>query len=569
MAVLFSRRACLALLCLHAVVVCVSRTRHTYDAPRAARNWRRGHDRASPSAQITLFFMMRQSNVEQLLEAFHAVSDPSNLKYGKHLSNEEVNLLTAPSDYALRETERYIHNFTHQNIYSSTPNRDMLEVTVSVHAAEQILNCEYYVYTHTRTGETMLRTSGYSLPESIAPFVAAVAPTVFLPNYDASRPKKSVGRPEQLVNVPSTLRTLYGVNLTQGQSSQHKMAVTGFIGQLYSKSDFSQFKKLFLNATQMGYNVTTSQLKCVGDDGSPSFLGGTEAMLDAEYITALGANISTEFWGFKGNGNDPGLWMKWMAKVANTSDESVPKVFSVSYGEDEDTMPTDYADRVNVEFVKAGARGISILFASGDSGAANQNSKCPAKKFVPKWPAASPYITCVGGTGGIVGTIEAAADLSSGGFSNRYKRPKWQAEAVEKYLSSKKITKRTREYINNTNGRGFPDVSAQAIDFMVVADFIPMPVMGTSCASPTFAGIVGLLNSDRAVAGKPPLGFLNPLLYQNADALNDCTFGSGGGCFDNSDNDNGFPSLPGWDAVTGLGSPNYPKMKQMVDALPQ
>ena len=103
---------------------------------------------------------------------------------------------------------------------------------------------------------------------------------------------------------------------------------------------------------------------------------------------------------------------------------------------------------------------------------------------------------------------------------------------------------------------------------MVVADFIPMPVMGTSCASPTFAGIIGLLNSDRAVAGKPPLGFLNPLLYQNADALNDCTFGSGGGCFDDSDNDNGFPSLPGWDAVTGLGSPNYHKMKQVIDTLP-
>ena len=41
----------------------------------------------------------------------------------------------------------------------------------------------------------------------------------------------------------------------------------------------------------MGYNLSTNQLTCKGDDGSPSFLGGTEAMLDAEYITALGSNI--------------------------------------------------------------------------------------------------------------------------------------------------------------------------------------------------------------------------------------------------------------------------------------
>ena len=282
----------------------------------------------------------------------------------------------------------------------------------------------------------------------------------------------------------------------------------------------------------------------------------------------MGTNISTEFWGFKGNANDPGLWMKWMALVANTSDAAVPKVFSCSYGEDEDTMPADYADRVNVEFMKAGARGISILIASGDSGAANQNSKCPKKKFYPKWPVASPYVTGVGGTGGFAATWETAAGLSSGGFSNRYKIPTWQAAAVQKYLASSKISNKTRAYINNTHGRGFPDVSAQAIDFLVVVDFIPMPVMGTSCAAPTFSGIVGLLNDARALDGKPPLGFLNPWLYQNAAAvLNDITFGSGSGCFSNSDNDNGFPAAKGWDAVTGLGTPNYPRMAKAVAAL--
>ena len=42
-----------------------------------------------------------------------------------------------------------------------------------------------------------------------------------------------------------------------------------------------------------------------------------------------------------------------------------------------------------------------------------------------------------------------------------------------------------------------------------------MPVAGTSCSSPMFAGVVGLLNDQRLAAGKGTLGFINPLLYSS------------------------------------------------------
>ena len=259
--------------------------------------------------------------------------------------------------------------------------------------------------------------------------------------------------------------------------------------------------------------------------------------------------------------------LNWANVITGLDDP--PLVHSVSYGNDERQQSgAAYMQSINLALMKAGVRGISILIASGDSGAANQKSKCPNKTFVPKWPVASPYVTGVGGTGGFIATRESAAGLSSGGFSNRYKTPTWQKAAVKKYLASGKISNKTRAYINNTHGRGFPDVSAQAIDFLVVVDFIPMPVLGTSCAAPTFSGIVGLLNDKRALAGKNPLGFLNPLLYQNAGILNDITAGAGSGCFSNSMNDNGFPAVPGWDAVTGLGTPNYPRMFKGVVELP-
>jgi len=62
--------------------------------------------------------------------------------------------------------------------------------------------------------------------------------------------------------------------------------------------------------------------------------------------------------------------------------------------------------------------------------------------------------------------------------------------------------------------------------------------------------------NDRLVAaGKSPLGFLNPFLYANPDAFNDITTGSNPGC-----GTNGFEAAPGWDPVTGLGTPNFPKL---------
>ena len=122
---------------------------------------------------------------------------------------------------------------------------------------------------------------------------------------------------------------------------------------------------------------------------------------------------------------------------------------------------------------------------------------------------------------------------------------------------------------STASGRGFPDIAAQAEGFTVVSKFIPNPgVAGTSCASPTAAGIFGLLNDLRLQNGKPPLGFLNPFLYQSASALTDITTGaSGGGCGGGGMGE-GFAAVKGWDPVTGLGTPDYAKLAKAVLALP-
>ncbi len=77
---------------------------------------------------------------------------------------------------------------------------------------------------------------------------------------------------------------------------------------------------------------------------------------------------------------------------------------------------------------------------------------------------------------------------------------------------------------------------------------------GTSCATPTASSVLSLVNDALLAAGKPTLGFLNPLLYKSlgAAAFTDVTVGSASGC-----NRAGFPAKTGWDPVTGWGTPKF------------
>ena len=87
-------------------------------------------------------------------------------------------------------------------------------------------------------------------------------------------------------------------------------------------------------------------------------------------------------------------------------------------------------------------------------------------------------------------------------------------------------------------------MATQGVDFAIVLNGEVEPVQGTSCASPTFASVIALLNDELASAGKSRLGWLNPWLYSNPDALNDITSGSNPGC-----GTDGFYATTGWSPV--------------------
>jgi tripeptidyl-peptidase-1 len=256
--------------------------------------------------------------------------------------------------------------------------------------------------------------------------------------------------------------------------------------------------------------------------------------------------------------------LDWASKLAG--DDAASLVHSVSYGNDEDQQSsTAYMLSCNTQFMKLGARGISVLFASGDQGVWGREG--PGSKFHADFPAGSPYITSVGGTdfsskdgsGPEVGCRDGG-----GGFSETFAMPDFQSAAVKGYFNSGVDLPAAKYY--NASGRGYPDIAANfgaVVPYCVVNKGSEIGVGGTSASSPVVAGIVALLNDVRLKAGKPVLGFLNPFLYQtlaqHPEAFTDITTGE-----NKASGSVGFKASKGWDPVTGVGVPNYSALAKIV-----
>ena len=267
-------------------------------------------------------------------------------------------------------------------------------------------------------------------------------------------------------------------------------------------------------------------------------------------------------------------------------------VFSFSYGQIEGALPRFYQQRQCNEWMKLGLQGVSVLFASGDSGVANRyNAGYPnsclndenlyvdnnGTRFSPSFPVNCPYITAVGATflkdNNISDGEVAVADpnpsnqfldyYSGGGFSNVFELPSYQADAVNNYLANYNPGYGPNVFNQSGNARAYPDVAAIGLKVAVVFLGQTLAVGGTSASAPIVASIVTLLNERRLAAGKGPIGFLNPTFYAHPEAFNDITEGSNPGCYTQ-----GFKTAPGWDPVTGLGTPDFEKLLDIFLSLP-
>eukprot|EP01116_Phalansterium_solitarium_P022285 TRINITY_DN7300_c0_g2_i1.p1 TRINITY_DN7300_c0_g2~~TRINITY_DN7300_c0_g2_i1.p1 ORF type:complete len:556 (-),score=200.62 TRINITY_DN7300_c0_g2_i1:135-1802(-) len=501
---------------------------------------------ADADSIITLTFALKQRNTNLLEETFWAVSDPRNPRYGQFLTVSELTDMLAPPKAAVDDLVAWLRRHDVRDI-SLTLNRDFVVVKVSVATAEILLETKFFEVRHVDTGRRFIRAfTPYSLPAAIAPTIDFVGGVVRLPRADAIKRRMRVSARDSLVD-PAVIKQVFnipaGLAVTNPNNSQ---AVSQFLEQYYNPDDLLTF--------QTTYNVPVQKVsKVVGYNNADDI--GMEANLDIQYIIAIAQKADT--WFISSNGTDNGgqePFLEWIVALSNTTD--APLVQSISYGDTESTISRAYADRVNTEFQKFGATGRSILFSSGDDGV-GCSANC--KRFEPNFPASSPYVTAVGGVVLQDATSKQMTGdvISSGGFSNYYSQPSYQSAAVSAYIAGGNLPP---QKFWNATGRAIPDIASFSESVPIVYQGNAIPVGGTSCAAPVVSGIITLINDARLNAGKQPMGFLNLFLYQTLASTPDAFFDITTGSNDNGCCTPGFSARVGWDPITGVGAPNFPKL---------
>lgn len=529
-------------------------------------SWLKG-DRAPAEELMSLVVVLHigEERLQELERTFFEVSDPRHVRYGQHLSLQEVtDLLAVPEERAAR-IATYFRDAGAASVVA-TPNADMLEVTAAVSVVEATLNTTIHAFTHRQRPSARLLRAGapYWLPAGVAEEVTMVGELMQFPrlpqrlqdtgapSYEAATWPNDCDAPECEGKVtPGVIAQRYKLPDDTGSPAGNTMAVAEFQGQYFKKHDVQRF------ASSCHRNVTVSAV-IGGNKPRP----GEESELDIEYIAAVAPSVPlTVIY------QEDYSLIKWATAITQASNPIL--LHSVSYGNDEKQQSSkEYMQTCNTAFMKAGARGISILFASGDMGVCGRSGCGKSKvRFNPDFPAASPYITAVGGTDflqkGVIGD-ETSWSASGGGFSDAFPMPDYQKEAVQAYVQDPEADLPPSS-MWNAQGRGYPDVAALGgvKNFYCIASNKRFTgIAGTSASCPVVAGVFARLNGVRLAAGKPALGFLNPLIYQNGGAFQDVTHGK-----NSAGTKNGFKAIKGWDPATGFGTPDFDALAKVVAGL--
>ena len=265
-----------------------------------------------------------------------------------------------------------------------------------------------------------------------------------------------------------------------------------------------------------------------------------EVMLDIEVVSSIapGAKIVVYFAPNTSRGFVDAV------KAAVHDETNNPSALSISWGGPEQEAWTGQTRRsLEAAFESAARVGMTVLAAAGDDGS---NDRVGDGMAHADYPASSPYVLGCGGTRITVGgdriTEEVTWDdqgAGGGGVSELFGLPSYQ-QGVGVPLSANRP---------HRAGRGVPDVAADASPLsgyrIRLNDGDEQPVGGTSAVAPLLCALVALVNEGTGT----PMGFANPILYHVArieGVFQDVTEGNNGD----------YQAGAGWDACTGLGSPN-------------
>lgn len=389
-----------------------------------------------------------------------------------------------------------------------------------------------------------------TLPAPLAPHVVGV---VGLDNLGRLYPKhRSPKRREELANqgegfFPQDIRSAYRIPANLDGSGV-TIGVLEFSNG-YAASDLASFWSAF--------QIPSPTVTFVSVDGTPND-GGTssvdmECTLDLEWAGAIAPGATLVVYEADAGSSDRsfGLSVLRALRYALNDDTHAPTVVSISYGDGETRFSQATMAAWDSTMAEMNACGITVLVASGDQGAYGLHGIGLPIPHVDA-PANCPHAVAVGGThlrtqDGRIAEETGWTDTndngaSGGGISQVFPVPPYQQH----------VTLPVSPMIGA--GRGVPDVSLNAdpdTGYAVVFQGSGTVVGGTSAAAPIWAAILALINQQRALQAKGPLGAVHQRLYSLGEApvFHDITVGN-----NNYAGVTGYQCGPGWDAVTGLGS---------------
>jgi kumamolisin len=494
---------------------------------------------ADPSEMLEVAVLLRRGNAEELKSRTARLAAPAGA--GDHLSREEFDRRFSASAADIATVRKFAAD-NGLSVAGEYPARRtiMLSGTVAKFNAAFGVNLQTFEYAE---GSYRGRVGAVRVPDALRDCVEAV---LGLDNRPAAKPhfrnRGTAGaiRPASAAPTasftPPQIASLY--NFPSGAGRGECVAIIELGGGERAADLTAYFSKLGIAAPPKvtAVSVDHAKNKPTGDPNGPD----GEVMLDIEVVGAIApeANIVVYF----APNTDAGFLDAITTAIHDAKNK--PSVISISWGGPESSWTPQALNAYDSAFAAAATMGITVCVASGDNGSSDGvNDGADHVDF----PASSPHALACGGTslraaGATISGETVWNDMAQqegsggGGVSSVFPLPAWQAG-----LSAARTTGGSTPLAM----RGVPDVSGDAdpeTGYVVRIDGTDTVIGGTSAVAPLWAGLIARINS----AIGAPIGFINPKLYANPSALRDITQGDNGS----------FSASAGWDACTGLGSPN-------------
>jgi kumamolisin len=486
----------------------------------------------NPSTSITVTVLLRrraQVPVELITGPETLTSEELGERYG-----------ASPADVSLATSTFAQHGLT---VTESHPESLRLKVTGTASALQAAFGTTLSQVTSPHpdgSGPVVhrYRSGGLSVPAELSDVVTAV---LGLDNRPVARPQFRITSHAGSTTAPGSLTALQVAALYDFPANTDGTGQTIAIIELgggYTAADLETYFG--------GLDLTPPSVTAVPVDGganSPGQAADGEVELDIELAGSIAPGASQQVY-FAAN-TDQGFIDAVTDAVHATP---TPTVVSISWGSSEDSWSAQSRTSLDTAIADGAVLGVTVCVAAGDDGSSDgATGGAPHCDF----PASSPHALACGGTkltadlttNTITSEVvwnETASDEGStgGGVSDVFPLPSWQSTAGVPALSS------------GSTGRGVPDVAGNAdplTGYQIVVDGKETVVGGTSAVAPLWAGLIVRLTQ---ATGKK-FGLLQPLLYagvtpgKDVAGFNDITSGNNGA----------YTAGPGWDACTGLGSP--------------